>query len=88
MGKTVFPVEDLSLKPTPKSSECPLVEEGTAERSNPEEALPEEPPELVLPPEYQGLDVVVIGPKYGDIVVKLTDDDGYRRRAEQSGCEN
>jgi hypothetical protein len=76
MGKTVFPVEDLSLKPTPKSSECPLVEEGTAERSNPEEALPEEPPELVLPPEYQGLDVVVIGPKYGDIVVKLTDDDG------------
>lgn len=76
MGKTIFPVEELTLKPTPKSSECTVVDEGAAERTDPEEQLPEEPPELTLPPEYQGLDVVVIGPKYGDIVVKLTDDDG------------
>lgn len=74
MAKQAFPVEELVPKPTPKACEGRIGEENQPDHVGPVKQMPEDPPDVDPIPEHQGLDVVVSGPRYGDVVVKLTDD--------------
>lgn len=74
MSKTAFPVEELVLKPTPKACENQVLYGGDVNQTEPVAQFPEKPPEVAHLPKYQDLEAVVVGPRYGDIVVKFTDD--------------
>jgi hypothetical protein len=79
MAKQTYSAPELGRNPLPKTGEGQIIKNNDTGNLS-KEIIPREPPEIDIHPTWEDAEIVVSGPRYGDVIVKVVIDGSVAER--------